>query len=171
MKKEDLLELDTLKNLIDKDTGLLFVFGSSFISKLIQAKTRKFKREVVPSHVAIIYKGKFLYESTVASESVGNKTIPSGVRRFLLSDFFISEADKESKYYFVPMNVSITELEKHVHLPYGKDIILDFLLKDGSDGESEGLICSQYANLVTKLLDMDCPSPANMFREAITKEN
>lgn len=172
MEQKDLMDITMLKRIISsKDTGVLFVFGSSFISRIIQAKTRNYKSEIVPSHVAMIVKGKFLYESTSAREEVGDKTIPAGVRRYLLTDFFRAERKKESKYYFVPAKLDNEELEKYVHLPYGKDIILDFVLKDGSDGESRGLICSQYGNNCAKVLDKDCPNPAELFRAMINEED
>lgn len=149
--------------------GLLFCIGSSFISKLIQIKTRKNSKEVVPSHVAMI-KGKFLYESTSAEEKVGAKTIPAGVRRYLLTDFYRAEKEKNTTYYYYPTLLDSDELEKYIHLPYGKDIILDYLLKDGSDGDSKGLICSQYANKVAKIISKDCVNPAELMREVIKME-
>ena len=42
---------------------ILFCFGNSFISRLIQAKTQVNRKERVPSHVAMIY-GSYVYEST-----------------------------------------------------------------------------------------------------------
>lgn len=168
----ELLNLDTLKALICKgDTGLLFCFGSSFISRVIQSKTKEYDEELVPSHVAMIVDGELLYESTSASEKLGNKKIPAGVRRYLLKDFFKLEKTKDTKYYFYPCDLYHSQLEKHIHLPYGKDIIVDFLLKDGSEGDSKGLICSQYANLCSEILeDEPCPSPAVLFREVRSKE-
>lgn len=162
----DILILDDLKKLINKsDTGILFCFGNSFTSKMIQAKTRVNDKEIVPSHVALIINGTFLYESTSREVTLGSKTIPAGVRRYLLKDFFRLEKDKGTKYVFYPHDIDMRELEKHIHKPYGKDLIVDFLFKDGSDGVSRGLICSQYGNLVTKLIpDNPCPSPADMFR-------
>lgn len=171
ISKQDLLTTDDLKKLINKnDTGVLFCFGESFISKLIQAKTRKDRAEVIPSHVALIYQGTFLYESTSLSDKLGSKTIPAGVRRYLLKDFYRLEKDKETLYYFYPFDLNIRAMEKYIHYPYGKDTILDFLLKDGSDGVSRGLICSQYANRVTKIMDINCPNPAQMFREVLKLE-
>lgn len=161
----DLLNINELKSLINKnDTGILFCIGNSFISKCIQAKTRIKENEIVPSHVALIIDGQFLYESTSNEATLGNKTIPAGVRRYLLKDFYKLEKDKGTQYVFYPCEVNRTILEQYIHYPYGKDIIVDFLLKDGSNGVSKGLICSQYGNKVTKLMDMDCPSPADMFR-------
>lgn len=162
----ELLALEELKTLIQKgDTGLLFCFGTSFISRVIQSKTKEYDNELVPSHVAIIVDGKLLYESTSAPEKVGNKNIPAGVRRYLLKDFFKLEKTKQTKYYFYPVEIIMNKAEQYIHLPYGKDIIVDFLLKDGSDGDSKGLICSQYANLCTEILEDACPSPAVLFRK------
>ena len=94
MSDERLLTIKELKQLITKnDTGLLFCFGTSLISRIIQAKTKLNNREVVPSHVAIIYQGKFLYESTSQPQEYKNKTIPAGVRRYLLTDFYNIEKD------------------------------------------------------------------------------
>lgn len=168
----DILNITDLRKLISKnDSGILFCIGNSFISKIIQAKTRFNYKEIVPSHVALIVDGTYIYESTSQDSKLGNKTIPAGVRRFLLKDFYRLEKDKETKYAFFPVELDRIELEKYVHYPYGKDIILDFLLKDGSNGVSKGLICSQYANKVTKLLDEPCPSPAVMYRAVKKMEN
>ncbi len=159
--------LEKLQENINKDsTGILFCFGESFISKVIQMKTRKEKNEIVPSHVAMIYNG-FLYESTSAPERVGNKRIPSGVRRYLLKDFFKLEANKNTKYFFYDLELKSKFLEKYIHLPYGKDTIVDFLVSNESTGDSKGLICSQYANLVTRILDKSCPNPAEMYRKVL----
>lgn len=172
LKEKDLLTLEELKKgLKQYKQGLIFCFGSSFISRVIQSKTRLYKDEAVPSHVAMIIDGKFLYESTNQSEQVGNKTIPAGVRRYLLEDFFKSEKKKLTKYYFYPIDLLTSEAEKYIHLPYGKDIILDFLLKDGSDGDSKGLICSQYANLCSQVTDEPCPSPAVLLRKLVNNCN
>lgn len=162
----ELLSLDMLKALICKvDTGLLFCFGSSFISRVIQAKTKKYDEELVPSHVAMIVDGQFLYESTSAPERLGNKRIPAGVRRYLFKDFLRLERTKNTEYYFYPCNLYSTELEKYLFYPYGKDTIVDFLLRDGSEGDSKGLICSQYANICSEILeDEPCPTPADLFR-------
>lgn len=167
----ELLSLDTLKALICKgDTGLLFCFGNSFISRVIQAKTKEYDEELVPSHVAMIVDGQYLYESTSAPERLGYKRIPSGVRRYLLKDFFRLERDKNTEYYFYPCDLFSSELEKYLFYPYGKDTIIDFLLKDGSEGDSRGLICSQYANICSEILeDEPCPSPAVLFREIRSK--
>ena len=165
MSDERLLTIKELKQLITKhDTGLLFCFGTSLISRIIQAKTKLNNKEVVPSHVAIIYQGKFLYESTSQAQEYKNKTIPAGVRRYLLTDFYNIEKDKGTKYYFFPCDIYEHELEYYVHYPYGKDLILDFLLTNGSDGVSDGLICSQYANKCSELMEMKCPSPAVLYR-------
>lgn len=170
-KQPVLLSLDELKSLISKgDTGLLFCFGSSFISRVIQAKTKEYDEELVPSHVAMIVDGQLLYESTSAPERLGYKRIPSGVRRYLLKDFFRLERTKNTEYYFYPCDLFDTQLEKYLFYPYGKDIIIDFLLKDGSEGDSKGLICSQYANICSAILeDEPCPSPAVLFREIRSK--
>ena len=162
----ELLSLNTLKALICKgDTGLLFCFGSSFISRVIQAKTKEYDEELVPSHVAMIVDGQFLYESTSAPERLGNKRIPAGVRRYLLKDFLRLERTKNTEYYFYPCSLSSTQLEKYLFYPYGKDTIVDFLLRDGSDGDSKGLICSQYANMCSNILEDElCPTPADLFR-------
>ena len=167
-----LLNINELKGLINKgDTGILFCFGTSFISKMIQLKTRLNDEEIVPSHVAMIVDGSFLYESTSMPDKLSTKTIPAGVRRYKLQDFYRIEKGKSTKYYFLPYdNIDMDKLETYVHYPYGKDTILDFILKDGSDGVSKGLICSQYANRVTGLLEQDCPSPAVMYRKALTFE-
>lgn len=171
LKKLELLTLDTLKTLICKgDTGLLFCFGTSFISRVIQAKTKEYDGEQVPSHVAMIVNGEFLYESTSAPEKLGNKRIPSGVRRYLLKDFYRLEKTKETEYYFYPIDLLNSQMEKYLFYPYGKDIIVDFLLKDGSDGDSKGLICSQYANICSEVLpDNPCPSPAVLLRALLSK--
>ena len=146
--------------------GILFCFGDSFISKVIQLKTRLTKDEIVPSHVAMIF-NESLYESTSAPEKVGNKRIPSGVRRYLLKDFFKIEQDKNTKYYFYDMTLSEKLLDKYIHLPYGKDTIVDFLVKEASTGDSKGLICSQYTNAVTVLLKEPCPTPADLYRKVL----
>lgn len=167
----ELTEIMNLKELEDYlsncYTGLLFCFGTSMISKIIQVKTRKYEKEIVPSHVAIIY-GDHIYESTTDVVHVGYKTIKSGVRRWLLSDFLKAEHRKQTEY--AVLNLEYVErdvADSYIHLPYGKDTILDFLLKDGSDGDSHGLICSQYANLVTRLLPKKkCPNPAELYRKA-----
>ena len=164
--KVDLVSLDILKaSILKSDTGLLFCFGTSFISRVIQAKTKLYDEEQVPSHVAMIVDGQFLYESTSAPEKLGNKRIPSGVRRYLLKDFYRLEKGKETKYYFYPCDLLSSQLEKYLFYPYGKDTIVDFLLRDGSEGDSKGLICSQYANICSEILaDELCPTPADLFR-------
>lgn len=160
----EIFSLNEIKALIQNDTGILFCFGTSFISRIIAAKTRLVETEIVPTHVALIVNGKFLYESTSQPEKLGNKTIPAGVRRYLLKDFYKLETKKNTTYAFYPCSVNNDKLEKYIHYPYGKDLILDLLLTDGSDGESKGLICSQYANVVTGLMDSPCPTPATMYR-------
>lgn len=168
----DVLNIKDLKKKLNNSSqGILFCIGTSLISRIIEAKTREYDDEIVPSHVAIVYKG-FVYESTSAAEKVGNKKIPSGVRRYLLSDFFKAEKGKQTMYVYMKAhtmyNTDINEMEKHIHRPYGIDNIVDFLLKDKSDGDSKGLICSQYANLVFKILPEEpCPSPAQLFRKCM----
>lgn len=163
-----LLDLGELKRILKDDyQGILFCFGTSFISQIIMAKTRQYNDELVPSHVAMIYNG-YVYESTSSTESVGNKTIPAGVRRYLLTDFYKAEKKRNTKYFLYDIKLPIEELEKYIHLPYGKDIILEIALRDGSNGVSKGLICSQYANLVAGILDsVRCPTPAQLFRKVI----
>ena len=51
---------------------ILFCFGNSFISHLIQAKTQVNRKERVPSHVAMIY-GSYVYESTTDEAKVNKK--------------------------------------------------------------------------------------------------
>ena len=109
--KVDLVSLDILKaSILKSDTGLLFCFGTSFISRVIQAKTKVYDEEQVPSHVAMIVNGQFLYESTSAPERLGNKRIPSGVRRYLLKDFYRLEKGKETEYYFYPCDLLSSQL-------------------------------------------------------------
>lgn len=156
--------IEHLNNQSKFKQGLLFCFGTSFISKLIQAKTKNNPNELVPSHIAMIV-GNHVYESTTSTEKVGYKKIKGGVRRWLLDDFFEAEKSKLTRYIFIPEVVWEHICEEHVHLPYGKDTILDFVLKDGSDGDSHGLICSQYANLCIKYpMKSLCPSPAELMR-------
>lgn len=151
------------------DNGILFCFGTSFISRIIQAKTKLYPSEIVPSHVALIL-GGFIYESTTDSPNVNKKHIPAGVRRWLLKDFLKSEKKKQTGYSVLEIPdelVNPIELENNIHRPYGKDTILDFVLKDGSEGDSNGLICSQYVNIVTQLLpNKKCPTPAELYRKA-----
>lgn len=147
--------------------GLLFCFGTSLVSKIIQAKTRVEDGEIVPSHVAIIY-GQFVFESTTDIVNINDKIVKSGVRMWLLTDFIEAEKNRLTKYYFYEMNqgkIDKDTLCNCLHLPYGRDTIIDFLLKDKSEGTStKGLICSQYANKATKLSKQRCPSPADLFR-------
>lgn len=158
-----------LKIFLNKQTngfeGLVFCFGTSFISRLIQMKTRKYKTEKVPSHVAMVYKG-YVYESTTDSVRINNKRIPQGVRRWQLEDYLKSEAEKDTSYEIYSTELDEQLLEHYVHYPYGKDTILDYLLKDGSDGESYGLICSQYANYCCKEINAPCVTPAELYRAA-----
>lgn len=167
----NLIGIDKLKSHIDyagnwegKQQGLIFVFGDAFFSRLIQLKTRLDDDEIVPNHVAMYYDG-YLYESTSSPREVGNKTIPAGVRRWKLSEYFNSELEDNNEYYVVPCELDQEVLEEHIHRPYGKDIILDFLLTNDSDGDSDGLICSQYANMASKIIRTDpAPTPAELFR-------
>lgn len=172
MSKREITDIMSIGDLIEyiqehkPYAGLLFCFGSSFVSKIIQAKTRKSDEEDVPSHVAMIFQDH-IYESTTEEVQIGYKKIRGGVRRWLLSDYLKAEVYKQTRYAFYPLDyLNDAEADKYIHLPYGKDIILDFLLKDGSNGESHGLICSQYANLITKLLRKKCPNPAELYRKA-----
>ncbi len=155
------------RNIYPNKYGLLFCFGTSFISKLIQAKTRQHPYEQVPSHVAVIF-GNYIYESTTEVVKVNKKTIPSGVRRWLITDFIKNEKKKDTAYFFYPVILQLETAESFVHYPYGKDIILDYLLQDGSDGSKYGLICSQYANKVAgEPINQEVVSPAELFRWAI----
>lgn len=164
----DLFKADELKkNITPEKYGLLFCFGTSFISRLIQAKTRLHPYEQVPSHVAVIF-GNYIYESTTEVVKVNKKTIPAGVRRWLIADFIKNEKKKDTQYFFYPMIVHLDMAEQFVHYPYGKDIILDYLLRDGSDGSKNGLICSQYANkVVGQPINQEVVSPAELFRWAL----
>lgn len=164
MSNETLFTAKDLKKELGIDNyGLLFCFGKSMISKMIQTKTRLNNYEKVPSHVAIVY-GQYLFESTTEEVDVNGKHIPKGVRRWLLTDFIKAERKKETEYKFFRTPLSIYDLEYYVHYPYGVDTIIDYLLTDGSDGVSKGLICSQYANRVAKLLPEDAPTPADLYR-------
>lgn len=155
------------KKMTKDSKGLLFCFGTSFISKLIQAKTRLNPKEYVPSHVLMLSK-TILYESTTSEEKVGFKKIKEGVRRWQVKDFLQAEKGKVTKYIYIDVDWNSKKADEYVHLPYGKDTILDFLLKDGSDGDSHGLICSQYANLCTKVLpNKACPNPAELYRRLL----
>ena len=162
-----LQDLDVYISGYDKNIGILFCFGTSMISRIIQMKTRKNNNEIVPSHVAMIYKNS-IYESTSGEENVGHKKIHAGVRRWEIPDFIKSEYKKQTDYAVLTLDeIDVYKADKYIHLPYGKDTILDFLLKDGSDGDSNGLICSQYVNLVTELLpSRRCPTPADLYRKA-----
>lgn len=164
----DTIELLTLSELKRKDlnnnNGILFCFGSSLISQIIRAKTREYVGEIVPSHVALVYNG-YIYESTTEEVNVHKKHIPAGVRRWQMLDYYASEAKKDTLYYFHKTDrIDVIELENNVHRPYGKDTIVDYLLADDSKGHSNGLICSQYANLCTKLIDKSCVTPAELYR-------
>lgn len=165
MKDEHLVTIKDLKKYQGK-FGLLFCFGTSFVSKIIQAKTRENKSEVVPSHVAIIA-GNFLYESTSQSEKLGYKRIPAGVRRYLFKDFLRTEKKKNTLYYFYECPIDMELAEKYIHYPYGKDIIVDILFTDGSEGDSRGLICSQYGNLCAHIMDEPVVTPAELYRQVM----
>ena len=111
-----------------------------------------------------------IYESTTDAVSVDHKNIKSGVRRWMIDDYIKSEYKKQTNYAVYNMEDLINKeiADSYIHLPYGKDTILDFLLKDGSEGESHGLICSQFTNLVVQLLpEKKCPTPADLYREVL----
>lgn len=167
-KPVNIKSLKTILNMYSKTyannfEGLLFCFGTSFISKLIQAKTRLFVSEDVPSHVAMI-KNDFIFESTTEEVKVHGKSINGGVRRWLIDDFYAAEKKKKTRYVLFPLKLDEATLEAHVHKPYGKDAIVDYLLKDKSKGSKNGLICSQYANLCCSLICEPCCTPAELFR-------
>lgn len=170
----DIMDIYELEKFIDKKfnyltRGILFCFGTSFISRIISAKTRKNVNEYVPTHVALLT-GDSIYESTTDGEEIGYKKIRSGVRRWQLKDYITTEKNKLTKYVYVDWDWDVLEADEYIHLPYGKDTILDFLLKDGSDGDSHGLICSQYANICTRILPKKkCPNPAELYREVLKK--
>lgn len=160
----NIYDLEDLVDDMENEKGILFCFGTSFISKLIQAKTRLSKHEIVPSHVALLSKD-YIYESTTSEANINHKTIREGVRRWLTKDFIETEKDKLTKYIFISHYWDNKVADEFVHLPYGRDTILDFLLKDGSDGDSNGLICSQYVNKCIRVpLNKLCPTPADLFR-------
>ena len=171
-KLSDLLNIKELKDYYNANnikTALLFCFGTSVISKIIQAKTRIDDDELVPSHVAMII-DNHIYESTTDAVRIDHKNIKSGVRRWMIDDYIKSEYKKQTNYAVYNMEDLINKeiADSYIHLPYGKDTILDFLLKDGSEGESHGLICSQFANLVVQLLpEKKCPTPADLYREVL----
>lgn len=162
------MEMLNIKNLrkIQGKTGLLFCFGTSFVSKIIQAKTRADTSEIVPSHVAVIA-GNFIYESTSQSSNLGYKKIPKGVRRYLFKDFLRLERKKDTMYYFYECKIDMEVAEKYIHYPYGKDIIVDILFTDSSEGDSRGLICSQYGNLCANIMDIPVPTPAELYRQVM----
>lgn len=168
----DLLTLRQLKDKYNKGLlgmGFLFCFGTSFISRLIQVKTRNNDKEIVPSHVAIIY-NDMIYESTSSTEKINNKKIPAGVRRWRIKDFFKVEREKETQYAFYSYYFDRDKLEDKVHLPYGKDTIVEYFIKDNAVGDSKGLICSQYANEVSKpkVIDASCVTPAELYRAVLS---
>lgn len=156
-----------LKKNIYVGFGLLFCFGTSLVSKIIMAKTRIDDGEIVPSHVAMLY-GGFIFESTTDVVNINHKEVKSGVRLWQIKDYIESEKNKLTKYYYYKMPKNKFDKDMMIdclHLPYGKDTIVDFLLKDKSEGtNTNGLICSQYANKCTKLSKQKCPSPADLFR-------
>lgn len=165
-----MIEINQLKEIIETrgnydniQQGIIFCFGTSFVSQLIRAKTRQSPNEIVPSHVALYYQG-FIYESTTEKVDVNGKRIPSGVRRWQLKDYYKAEKKKDTGYVVFPCKINNKIMEQYVHYPYGKDIIVDFFFTDGSDGESDGLICSQYANLATRICNKKVPTPADMYR-------
>lgn len=170
-----LYNITELKQIVKKRKSyLLFCFGTSLVSQIIAAKTRKNSSEIVPTHVALIIEGCYLYESTSQPVHIKDKTIPAGVRRYMLDDFYNIEAKHNTMYDLFPIeSINYDELEYNVHKPYGKDTIVDFVLRDGSDGVSKGLICSQYANKVAELLTKSCPNPAELYRkvEKIRKQD
>jgi hypothetical protein len=95
-----LLNITELKKAVSKyHSYLLFCFGTSLVSQIISVKTRKNKTEIVPTHVALIIDGDYIYESTSQPDTLKNKTIPAGVRRYLLEDFYSLEKNKNTKYY------------------------------------------------------------------------
>lgn len=145
--------------------GLVFCFGTSLISRIIQAKTRQYDGEVVPSHVLMIA-GNMVLESTTDVCTVNHKRIPGGVRCWRLEDWAANEKNRLTKYYYYETTrIDIDTATSLLHLPYGKDTIVDFLIKDKSEGDrTHGLICSQYANKCTQLSKQKCPSPADLFR-------
>lgn len=164
----ELFKVDELrKHIYPNKSGLLFCFGTSFISQLIQAKTRLHPYEQVPSHVAVVF-NNYIYESTTEVVHINKKIIPAGVRRWLITDYLKSERRKDTSYFFYPMVIALDTAEYFVHYPYGKDIILDYLLQDGSDGSKYGLICSQYANKVAGFpINQEVVSPAELYRWAV----
>lgn len=151
------------------DKGILYCFGTSLVSRLIQAKTRRTPNELVPSHVAL-YSRDLIYESTTSEVDINNKHIRSGVRRWLTDDFIEAEKDRLTKYIYLSNPWAGASADLFVHLPYGKDTIVDFLLKDGSDGDSKGLICSQFANMCIRYPHQkQCPTPADLFRQELKR--
>ena len=110
MTNEILFTPKDLKKELGTDSyGLLFCFGKSMISKMIQTKTRTNNYEKVPSHVAVVY-GAYIFESTTEEVDVNGKHIPKGVRRWLLSDFIKAERKKETEYKFYKTPLSIYDL-------------------------------------------------------------
>lgn len=145
-----------------KRQGIIFCFGNSLISKIISLKTRRDANDIVPTHVALCY-GDFVYESTTSRSTIGKKSIDTGVRRILLTDFLKKEKGRRTTYEIFPHHLNKELLEEYVHYPYGLDSLVDFFFTSGSDGVSYGLICSQYVNLVASICDEDCPSPADLY--------
>lgn len=162
---------DFIEDMSLDSKGVLYCFGTSLVSRLIQAKTRRNPNELVPSHVALLSR-RIIYESTTSEVEINNKHIRAGVRRWQTDDFINSEKSRLTKYIFLPNPWSSESADLFVHLPYGKDTIVDFLLKDGSDGDSKGLICSQFANMCIRYKhNLKCPTPADLFRQEIKRHN
>lgn len=161
----DLEELFYKDGLAPRAFGTIFCFGTSLISRIIQAKTRIEDDEVVPSHVLIVW-GNAVLESTTDTCIIDHKRIPSGVRYWRLEDWIKTEKNRLTKYYFYPTTkIDIDTATNLLYLPYGRDTIVDFLIKDKSEGDrTHGLICSQYVNKCTKLSKQKCPSPADLYR-------
>lgn len=145
--------------------GIVFCFGTSLVSRIIQAKTRIEEGEIVPSHVLLVW-GNQVLESTTDVQTINHKRIPSGVRMWRLKDWIECEKKRLTKYFYYPYkNIDNDLMTDLLHLPYGRDTIVDFIIKDKSEGDrTHGLICSQYVNKVTKLSKQKCPSPADLYR-------
>lgn len=155
---------------------ICFAIGASLISRIIAAKTREYNSEIVPSHVLMIFPTNLygcaadcevmVYESTSQDDKFGKKIVHGGVRRWQFEDWAKCERGKETLYAIAPLSfINLRQLEGNLHRPYGMDSIVQFLVKDASKGSKKGLICSEYANLVTRLIpDNPCPSPADLYR-------
>lgn len=175
-----LFNLDEFKKQVRENPNqsyICFAIGTSLISRIIAAKTREDDKEVVPSHAFMVIPCKhsltstdmrtMVYESTSQDDKIGKKIIHGGVRRWLFEDWAKCERGKETLYATAPIfKVDVGQLEGNLHRPYGIDSIVQFLVKDASKGSKKGLICSEYANLVTHIIPNNpCPSPADLFRE------